>query len=166
MEDSPETILYKTVEEGVKRMKNGQTAIYTEDQSLRRYYKNNPEEVRPMIVPSEDHNSVGIENLAFTENSPLVPFFVANCMDLYQNGIINILERKWMGKKLGSKVDTNLHTVRLNLGQMMLIFSILGAATVTAVMVLGIELTWNWINKKTGKNVSMSVINEEPNGTQ
>ena len=95
MKDDPNKFLYKSVKEGVKRMNSSQIAIYENEKRLRRYYNNNPNETRPTIIPREG-DSYLMENFAFTPNSPLVPYFASGCMDLYANGILNILERKWI----------------------------------------------------------------------
>jgi hypothetical protein len=164
MKNFPSKMLYKNVVEGVNRMKSGQTAIYEEKKNLRQYYNNNPEEARPMIIPRHG-DTYAVENFVFTENSPLVPYFTPVCLDLYSNGMIHILEEKWFGKELESKVSGNLHTVVLNLGQMMLIFSILGIATVVAVMALGIELIWYWMKNDRIRRSSMVGSTNQSNET-
>ena len=66
-------------------------------------------------------------------------------MELYETGVLKILKQKWMGKKLGSKVSDPLHTVVLDLGQMILIFLLLAAAIIVSFIILGIEHLWNQI---------------------
>ena len=64
-------------------------------------------------------------------------------MELYETGVMKILKEKWMGKKLESKVSDPLHTVVLDLGQMVMVFLLLGAAIILSIIILAIELFSN-----------------------
>ena len=97
------------------RIKSRQTAIYENRKNLRH---NNPEEVKRVIIQRKGESNI-MENFVFTDNSPLVPYFGPCCMYLYANAILNILEIKWMGKELESKVSDILHPIALNVGEMM-----------------------------------------------
>ena len=141
----PDEFLFNTIEEGIERMKSGQVAIQLRETAIRQFYKHNPSEPRPNNLISTTNDDS--ENLILTKNSPLTPVFAAGSMELYETGVLKILKQKWMGKKLGSKVSDPLHTVVLDLGQMILIFLLLAAAIIVSFIILGIEHLWNQILK-------------------
>ena len=144
MEENLEKFTYKNVEEGVQRIKSGQIAMRAGDRTLRQYYKEHPYESRPntINIPQGGTNS---RNLMLTDNSPLLPLFRTGSIELWEIGLLKGLEEKWMGKKLKGPISDPLHTVVLSLGQLMLIFSILSAAILVSIIILGIELSWNYM---------------------
>ena len=71
--------------------------------------------------------------------------FKSGSVELWETGLLKGLEAKWMGKRLNEPNSDPLHTVVLSLGQMMLVFSILGAAILLSIIILGIEVFWNYI---------------------
>ena len=137
--------IFNSIEEGIERIKSDQVAIQLQETALRQFYKHNPTEPRPNNLISTTNDDT--ENLILTKNSPLTPFLAAGSMELYESGVLKTLKQKWMGKKLGSKVSNPLHTVVLDLGQMILIFLLLAAAIILSFIILGIEHLWNQILK-------------------
>ena len=85
------------------------------------------------------------KSLILTENSPLLPMFKSGSIELWETGLLKALEAKWMGNTLNEPTSEALHTVVLSLGQMILVFSILGAAILLSIIILGIEVCWDWI---------------------
>ena len=140
---NPDEFLFNSIEEGIERIKSGQIAIQVQETALRQFYKDNPSEPRPNNLISTSNDDT--ENLILTKNSPLTPVFAAGSMELYETGVLKTLKQKWIGKKLGSKVSNPLHTVVLDLGQMILIFLLLAAAIIVSFIILGIEHLWNQI---------------------
>ena len=145
MKDSPNEVLYETVEEGVSKMKQRKNGIYLEGKGLWLYFKNNPAEKRPTIIPFESGRTH--ENLILTPNSPLFPYLSETAMEIYENGLLNILERKWFGEPIVPEPTSNLHTVVLGLGKTISIFLVLVISIVLSFVVMGLENLWHWINK-------------------
>ena len=144
MDENPEKFSYKNIEEGIKRIKSGQTIIRAGHWTLSQYYKEHPSDKRPntIYLPL---GAINQHHLIFTENSPLLPMFKSGSVELWETGLLKALEAKWMGKRLNEPNSDPLHTVVLSLGQMMLVFSILGAAILLSIIILGIEVFWNYI---------------------
>ena len=142
---NPDEFYFETIAEGIERMKSGQIAIQLQETALRQFYKQNPSEPRPNSEISTSNDNT--ENFILTKNSPLTPIFAAGSMELYETGVMKILKEKWMGKKLESKVSDPLHTVVLDLGQMVMVFLLLGAAIILSIIILAIELFSNGVFK-------------------
>ena len=123
--------------------KNGKIAVLVGTKSIRKYFKDNPFDLRPQILISDGNHAS--ENFILTENSPLQPILTAELLKLRETGIMTILEKKWIGEKLESKVSVPLHNVVLSFGQTILIFVIIGGAIATSVCILGLEIFCSWI---------------------
>ena len=145
IEQNPDKYLFKSISEGIERMKSGRVAIQLDGKSLRQFYKKNQMETRPNTIVARPNDNT--ENFILTKNSPLTPIFAAGSLQLYETGLMKILEEKWMGKKLDSKVSNPLHTVVLDLGQVILMFLLLGSAIAVSIIILGVEYLWNQILK-------------------
>ena len=145
IEQNPDKYLFKSISEGIERMKSGRVAIQLDGKSLRQFYKKNQMETRPNTIVARPNDNT--ENFILTKNSPLTPIFAAGSLQLYETGLMKILEEKWMGKKLESKVSNPLHTVVLDLGQVILMFFLLGSAIAVSIIILGVEYLWNQILK-------------------
>ena len=145
IEQNPDKYLFKSISEGIERMKSGRVAIQLDGKSLRQFYKKNQMETRPNTIVARPNDNT--ENFILTKNSPLTPIFAAGSLQLYETGLMKILEEKWMGKKLESKVSNRLHTVVLDLGQVILMFFLLGSAIAVSIIILGVEYLWNQILK-------------------
>ena len=145
IEQNPDKYLFKSISEGIERMKSGRVAIQLDGKSLRQFYKKNQMETRPNTIVARPNDNT--ENFILTKNSPLTPIFAAGSLQLYETGLMKILEEKWMGKKLESKVSNPLHTVVLDLGQVILMFLLLGSAIAVSIIILGVEYLWNQILK-------------------
>ena len=143
-EGNPEKFTYKNVDEGIQRIKSGRIAIQAGDRTLRQYYKEHPHEIRPNTI-NIPQGGANFRNLLLTDNSPLLPMFQAGSVELWECGLLKALEEKWMGKTLKKQNSEPLHTVVLSLGQMMLIFSLLGGAVLVSIVILGLELFWSYI---------------------
>ena len=146
MEADPEKFMFKTVEEGIGRIKSGKFAILELEKALQEYYKENPFDIRPNLIQS--HKSHVRDNMIFTKNSPLNPLFAAGHLQLLDSGITEILEETWMGKELIKEQPQSLVTTVLNLGQTMVTFIILAAAIILSISILLIEIVWNWISNE------------------
>ena len=140
MKDSPNELLFDDIGDGIQRMENGQNGIIAGESTLRLYFKENPSEVRPTIIPYQEMFHV---NLVLTPNSPLYPYFSAVALEMNEQGIFDILERKWHGKKLEPEYVSSLHRVVLSLGQTILMFLLLGIAISVSVFILAIEIWWD-----------------------
>ena len=66
-------------------------------------------------------------------------------LEMHETGIFNMIERKWYGKRLERESATSLHTVVLGIGQMILIYLMLGIAIVVSILVMAIEILFNRI---------------------
>ena len=145
IKEDPDKYLFKTIEEGIERMETGQVAIQIMEKNLRLFYKQNPSGPRPNLLKNDNNDNGNTENFIFTQNSPLTPIFKVGSLELYESGVMKILEEKWMGKELKSKVSDHLHTVVLDLGQMSMVFLLLGSAILFSIIILGVELVWDLI---------------------
>ena len=146
MEADPEKFMFKTVEEGIGRIKSGKFAILELDKALQEYYKENPFDIRPNLIQS--HKSHIRDNMIFTKNSPLNPLFAAGHLQLLDSGITEILEEIWMGKELIKEQPQSLVTTVLNLGQTMVTFIILAAAIILSIVIVLIKIFLNWISNE------------------
>ena len=73
--------------------------------------------------------------------------FKSGSIELWESGLLKALEAKWMGNTLHEPTSESLHTVVLSLGQMILVFAILGVAILLSIIILGIEVCWDYIKK-------------------
>ena len=155
IEESPSKFLVNSIAEGIRRMKSGQVAVHIGEKGLRQFYTQNPTEPLPnTFVSSNDGNT---ENFIFTKNSPLLPFFAIGSLELFETGVMKSLEKKWMGEKLNSKISEPLHTVVLDVGQLAMVFLMLGASIIISFIIVGIELLWDRIlTSRKGKTAQNS----------
>ena len=140
MKDSPKELICEDFDEGIQRMMNGQIGMYGSEKGFRLYFKANPSEIRPTTIPFQE---MFHENLVLTHNSPLYPYLSQIALEMHEKGIFNILERRWYGKKMKQESVTSLHTVVLGIGQMILIYMMLGIAIIVSILVMGIEILMN-----------------------
>ena len=143
----PDKFYFKNAKEGIKRMKSGKVGVRLEDNSLRQYLKEHPKEPRPNIIMI-DQKQPNADNIILTKNSPLALLFKTGSIELWETGLMKILEVKWFGKELEKKTPNPLHTVVLNLGQTSMLFLIMGAAIMGSLILLGMELLWDAITTK------------------
>ena len=144
MEGNPDKYSYKNIEEAIQRIKSGQTVIRAGHRTLSQYYKDHPSDNRPNTI-NLPFGGINPKSLILTENSPLLPMFKSGSIELWETGLLKALEAKWMGNTLNEPTSESLHTVVLSLGQMILVFSILGAAILLSIIIFGIEVFWDWI---------------------
>ena len=135
--NTPEEVQYKSIAEGIREINEDQIVIHISDKSLRQYFKYSPGSQKPKTFPSEGEN-LG-EYMIVTENSPLASILNYGFRILYENGVMHLLETKWMGKDLSDDSDGKSAAFALTHGQVMMVFSILCAAMGMAVAVLGGE---------------------------
>ena len=157
IKDAPNELLFDNIGDAIQRMKSGQNGIFEEENHFRLYFKANPSEVRPLIIPYFPAFHI---NLVLTPNSPLYPYFSAVALEMNEQGIFNILGRKWFGKKLEPEYVSSLHTVVLGLGQAILIFTILGIAVVVSAVVMAIEIWWGRMMTSSKKEETTHTILE------
>ena len=138
----PDKFYFKNAKEGIKRMKSGKVGVRLEDNSLRQYLKEHPKEPRPNIIMI-DQKQPNADNIILTKNSPLALLFKTGSIELWETGLMKILEVKWFGKELEKKTPNPLHTVVLNLGQTSMMFLIMGVAIIGSLILLGMELLWD-----------------------
>ena len=143
MEEDPKRFVYKSVDEGVKRMNSGPIAIMLQEKSLQKYYKLNPFEKRPKMLPKLGSDT--IENLIFTYNSPLVPIFTVGSLKIMETGLSEVLENFWMGNEIEEEQREPLVKTIVTLGQTTIVFATLGLALILSIMILGLEIFWNWV---------------------
>ena len=142
MKDLPKELICEDFDECIQRMMNGQNGMYGSENGFRLYFKENPSEIRPTTIPFQE---MFHENLVLTHNSPLYPYLSEVALEMHEKGIFNILERRWYGKRLKQESVTSLHTVVLGIGQMILIYLMLGIAIVVSILVMAIEILFNRI---------------------
>ena len=65
MKDSPNELLFDNIGDAIQRMKSGQNGIFEEENHFRLYFKANPSEARPIIIPYFPAFHI---NLALTPN--------------------------------------------------------------------------------------------------
>ena len=158
LNDSPEEFYFQNQKEAIQRMKNGRIGIVAKENNFRRYYKENPSEIKPKIIP---YREMFHENLVLTPNSPLFPYLSTVALEMHEQGIFHILETKWHGKSFEQESGSSLHTVVLSFGQTILIFMVLGVAILVAVVVMGLEIMFGriWTGKENNVRIPANEIN-------
>ena len=168
IKDSPKEFLFRNIEEGMAKMKNGQIGVFSTVDSLRSFYKNHPVKAKPVTIPCE--GGIRTYNFALTPNSPLSPYLSAAALEIMESGLQDTLDKKWYGEKLKPELISSLHTVVLSLGHMASIFLMPGAAIVVSLIIMGIEFFCCKTKKQqaitdsvTGDDITIDNIKEQRN---
>ena len=137
LETVPEEVIYGGIKEGMELIANDQIIIHISGKALNQYFKNNPTGQTPKTFKSEGENLA--ENLVLTENSPLVPYLRYGCWFLYESGIMDVLDTKWMGKEVKESRGGSTVVFALAPGQVMMSFALFATAAGLSILVLCLE---------------------------
>ena len=158
LQSYPQTSIYDSIEDAIKEIQSEQTVIHLSDKTLRQYYLQNPQSVRPKTVFPEEQKGE-IENMIVTNNSPLGPMLKYGCRMLLEKGVFDILDEKWMGKSVQYKSNTSGAAAQvLSIGEVMAAFVILGIALILSLICLIFEDVVNWLKGKENKKQRQNEI--------
>ena len=137
--NSPKEVIYKNIEDGIKQIFDDRVVIHAMDSSLRQYYKQHSKtRIRVPKVFQSEGERLG-SYFIVTENSPIGPLLGHELRKLWEKGIFDIIDLKWIGKPLTGYTQENLSSSALSEGQVMLIFSCLCAAIGASMATLLVE---------------------------
>ena len=95
----------------------------------------NPTITRPKTIFSKGEKR--IETMIVTDNSPLGPILTHGCNKLLERGVIDILDEKWIGKRVNSESNAGGAAADvLSIGQVMMMFVFIGTGIILSLMVL------------------------------
>ena len=147
---NPQEVKFSGIEEGIQYLQEDQVVIHISDGLLKQYYKNNPSMRRPKTFSSEGEKFG--ENMIVTENSPLGPILTNGFQTLYENGIVDLYDKKWRGKDISSYNDGYAYAAPLNEGQLMMPFAILCVVIFISTVLLVSEYSIKYFYLKEGGN--------------
>lgn len=121
----PEETVFKSAEEGVARMRQERVVLHLQEGTLKGYLLENPElaDNIKVFAPSRPEYF----NIIVNNNSPLGPVFQQASLLLVEQGVLDHVGAKWLGRDLGSSTTSNLDNTLMVLGpaQIVLVFFIL-----------------------------------------
>ena len=135
VQEHPKDTVFHSVENAIKRIGEEQVVIHLSDKLLRQYYMENPTITRPKTIFSKGEKR--IETMIVTDNSPLGPILTHGCNKLLERGVIDILDEKWIGKRVNSESNAGGAAADvLSIGQVMMMFVFIGTGIILSLMVL------------------------------
>ena len=150
LQNTPEEVYFGSIKEGMEIIADDQIVIHIAEKALTQYFKANPTVQRPHTFPSEGEGF--IENLVVTDNSPLGPILGLGCRILFENGVMDSLETKWIGKNVPAGIGGEAIAFALSPGQVVMTFVLLCSAVVASLVILGFE-NLIFIAKKTSLTI-------------
>ena len=137
--NSPKEVTYENIEDGIRQIFDDRVVIHAMDSSLRQYYKQHSKTriTVPKVFQSEGERLGSY--FIVTENSPIGPLLGHELRKMWEKGIFDIIDLKWIGKPLSRYTHESLSSTALSEGQVMLIFSCLCAAIGASMATLLVE---------------------------
>ena len=159
IENYPQDTVFNSIDTAIRNIEERQIVIHLSEKVLRQYFMENPSKTKPKTILSKEERR--IENMIVTENSPLGPILTFGCNKLLEKGIIDILDEKWIGKKVNSVSSAGGSAADvLSIGQVMLIFVFIGTGLVLAIVVLIVEDIYYLINRRRVSRKIKQVFNK------
>ena len=159
IENYPQDTVFNSIDTAIRNIEERQIVIHLSEKVLRQYFMENPSKTKPKTILSKEERR--IENMIVTENSPLGPILTFGCNKLLEKGIIDILDEKWIGKKVNSVSSAGGSAADvLSIGQVMLIFVFIGTGFVLAILVLIGEDICYLINRRRVSRKIKQVFNK------
>ena len=125
------------VHEGLKKLKSGQTILFTASDVLTSAYNHNPNKFQN--IKTFGASAPLFVGWIFTKNSPFVPLFKQAANKMFENG--QLARIKWESIRGGAEGTDNMEI--LGIGKLFLPFAIFVALLIISIIPLIIEFCYN-----------------------
>ena len=139
VENLPEETVFGTIDEGLDRIFSGPFVMDAIDTMIRSHFLENPSDDRSSRIRMFG-SQYGMSNVIFAKNSPAKPAFDLACKTLRENGIMNQLQRKWVGPEL--KAGSAVEKTALAGGHFLLIYLAMGSIFTVVLIVFVSEVAY------------------------
>ena len=134
----------KSIEEGLDKLNNGQTAFYIDEKMLKGAIKQDPKLGENLITFGK--TKPRYYGLIFNENSPLLPLFLRATTESLEEGQHDYLTTEWIGEDIVYEKSLNADVV--GPGQVILVFAILTAMLTCSLTCLIFECIYFHVMKE------------------
>ena len=137
-----EGMTYTSIQEGIKLMKNDRVVLHLGEDDIQSAVKDDPEIAGDVYIFAREKPTY--RNMVVTNNSPLGPILNFGVRLLVENGVMQHIDGRWLGKvNKGNERNLGGIQIVLSAGQVVLIF-IFMVATIGLIFILVFaECSWN-----------------------
>ena len=134
VKNKPEETVYDDIGEGLKQMAEKMVVIHVNEAMLWRYFEDRPYINQQIGIVTKEKFHYGA--IILTKNSPLTPIFKSGIVSYMQSGVTDRIKSKYINSQSQGIFDG---IMVLNMGQVLLVFIIIGIAMPITIIILLLE---------------------------